>query len=235
MHAQYCDKAPLSQLSDDALDAYLRWGTVDGDDGAAPRAVDRISDEDRRRRRAGTGGVGPLVGLLTGCGDPGSAVDGPPPKAVGVEGAPVALGATGAGQGRTLAAVRARVSAGDRVLLVADSPGLASRMGEVLTEAGVDVLCFGGTKNGMAVGDAVLFFHPQQAEGFDYRCKQAGQLASKMRFLSAPWVGLLENDAWMCVRPSGTEPKVKFYLGVKGASAEEADALLKTLKEHLPC
>ena len=45
----------------------------------------------------------------------------------------------------------------------------------------------------------------------------------------------LENDAWMCVRPSGTEPKVKFYLGVKGASAEEADALLKTLKEHLPC
>ncbi|RZA06928.1 MAG: threonine aldolase, partial [Proteobacteria bacterium] len=32
---------------------------------------------------------------------------------------------------------------------------------------------------------------------FDYRCKQAGQLASKMRFLSAPWVGLLENDAWL--------------------------------------
>ncbi len=45
----------------------------------------------------------------------------------------------------------------------------------------------------------------------------------------------LENDAWMCVRPSGTEPKVKFYMGVKGSSAEQADKLLATLKENLPC
>ncbi len=64
-------------------------------------------------------------------------------------------------------------------------------------KAGVDVLCFGGTKNGMAVGEAILFFNRTLAEDFDYRCKQAGQLASKMRFLSAPWVGLLENDAWL--------------------------------------
>ena len=63
--------------------------------------------------------------------------------------------------------------------------------------AGVDVLCFGGTKNGMAVGEAILFFNEKLAEDFDYRCKQAGQLASKMRFLSAPWVGILENDAWL--------------------------------------
>jgi threonine aldolase len=62
---------------------------------------------------------------------------------------------------------------------------------------GVDVLCFGGTKNGMAVGEAVLFFDRAQAEDFDYRCKQAGQLASKMRFLSAPWVGMLESGAWL--------------------------------------
>lgn len=63
--------------------------------------------------------------------------------------------------------------------------------------AGVDVLCFGGTKNGMAVGEAILFFHPAQAEDFDYRCKQAGQLASKMRFLAAPWVRMLENGSWL--------------------------------------
>jgi threonine aldolase len=62
---------------------------------------------------------------------------------------------------------------------------------------GVDVLCFGGTKNGMAVGEAILFFNPKLAEDFDYRCKQAGQLASKMRFLSAPWVGLLGTGAWL--------------------------------------
>ncbi|WP_339472329.1 threonine aldolase family protein, partial [Pseudomonas sp. EL_65y_Pfl1_R83] len=68
---------------------------------------------------------------------------------------------------------------------------------DITWRAGVDVLCFGGTKNGMAVGEAVLFFDPALAQDFDYRCKQAGQLASKMRFLSAPWVGLLESGAWL--------------------------------------
>jgi threonine aldolase len=68
---------------------------------------------------------------------------------------------------------------------------------EMTWRAGVDVLCFGGTKNGLAVGDAVIFFDRALAEDFDYRCKQAGQLASKMRFLSAPWVGLLESGAWL--------------------------------------
>lgn len=63
--------------------------------------------------------------------------------------------------------------------------------------AGVDVLCFGGTKNGMAVGEAILFFDPALAEDFDYRCKQAGQLSSKMRFLAAPWVGVLADGAWL--------------------------------------
>ena len=64
-------------------------------------------------------------------------------------------------------------------------------------KSGVDVLCFGGTKNGMAVGEAILFFNHELAEDFDYRCKQAGQLASKMRFLAAPWVGMLESGAWL--------------------------------------
>jgi len=63
--------------------------------------------------------------------------------------------------------------------------------------AGVDVLCFGGTKNGMNTSEAVVFFRPELAHEFDYRCKQAGQLASKMRFLSSQWVGILENGAWL--------------------------------------
>jgi len=74
---------------------------------------------------------------------------------------------------------------------------LGCRPAEVTWKAGVDVLCFGGTKNGMAVGEAVLFFDRKLAVDFDYRCKQAGQLASKMRFLSAPWVGMLESGAWL--------------------------------------
>ncbi len=68
---------------------------------------------------------------------------------------------------------------------------------EITWKAGVDVLCFGGTKNGIAIGDAVIFFNREMAYEFDYRCKQAGQLASKMRFLAAPWVGLLESGAWL--------------------------------------
>lgn len=68
---------------------------------------------------------------------------------------------------------------------------------DITWKAGVDVLCFGGTKNGMAVGEAILFFDRALAEDFDYRCKQAGQLASKMRFLAAPWTGMLENGAWL--------------------------------------
>ena len=62
--------------------------------------------------------------------------------------------------------------------------------------AGVDVLSFGGTKMGMPVGEAVVFFNHAKAQDFAYRCKQAGQLASKMRFLAAPWVGMLQNNAW---------------------------------------
>jgi threonine aldolase len=68
---------------------------------------------------------------------------------------------------------------------------------ELSWEVGVDVLCFGGTKNGLAVGEAVVFFDRELAREFDYRCKQGGQLASKMRFLSAPWVGMLQDGAWL--------------------------------------
>jgi threonine aldolase len=64
-------------------------------------------------------------------------------------------------------------------------------------ELGVDVLCFGGTKNGAAAGELVVFFKNELAEEFEYRIKQAGQLASKMRFLAAQWLGLLTNDVWL--------------------------------------
>ena len=43
----------------------------------------------------------------------------------------------------------------------------------------------------------------------------------------------LEDDAWVCVRPSGTEPKVKFYLGVKGISLKDADEKSKALSESV--
>jgi len=68
---------------------------------------------------------------------------------------------------------------------------------DITWRAGVDVLCFGGTKNGMNTTEAVVFFNTRYAHEFDYRCKQAGQLASKMRFLSSQWVGMLKDGAWL--------------------------------------
>jgi threonine aldolase len=64
-------------------------------------------------------------------------------------------------------------------------------------EAGVDALSFGGTKNGMGWGEALVFFNRDLARDFARRQKQAAQLASKMRFLAAPWIGLLRDGAWL--------------------------------------
>jgi threonine aldolase len=55
---------------------------------------------------------------------------------------------------------------------------MKSSPADISWKAGVDVLCFGGTKNGMPIGEAVVFFDKKLANEFDYRCKQAGELAS---------------------------------------------------------
>jgi threonine aldolase len=64
------------------------------------------------------------------------------------------------------------------------------------TDVGVDALSFGGTKNGLVLGDAVVFLRPELAETFLFTRKQLGQLASKMRFLAAQFDALLEGDLW---------------------------------------
>src|SRR5215467_8541265 len=64
-------------------------------------------------------------------------------------------------------------------------------------KAGVDVLSFGGTKNGLAAGEVVVFFDKNSSRDFQYRVKQTGHLGSKMRFLAAPWLGLLKGDVWL--------------------------------------
>jgi len=84
---------------------------------------------------------------------------------------------------------------------------------EITWQAGVDVLCFGGTKNGIHIGEAVVFFNRELAREFDYRCKQGGQLASKMRFISAPWVGMLRDGIWL--RYAAHANKMAAYLESK--------------------
>jgi threonine aldolase len=65
------------------------------------------------------------------------------------------------------------------------------------TDVGVDAVSFGGTKNGMVFGEAVVLLAPELAEGFQWIRKQSMQLASKGRFLAAQFVALLEDDLWL--------------------------------------
>lgn len=67
---------------------------------------------------------------------------------------------------------------------------------EITADAGVDVLSFGGTKNGMMYGEAVIFFDKKLATDFRYIRKQGTHLPSKMRFISAQFEALLSNDLW---------------------------------------
>src|SRR5947207_3135566 len=67
---------------------------------------------------------------------------------------------------------------------------------EITKDAGVDILSFGGAKNGMMYGEAVVFFDPQLARNFKYTRKQGTHLPSKMRFISAQFEALLSNDLW---------------------------------------
>lgn len=64
-------------------------------------------------------------------------------------------------------------------------------------DCGVDIMSFGGTKNGIMIGEAILIFNTQLAVNAQFVRKQAAQLGSKMRFISAQFVALLENDLWL--------------------------------------
>ena len=68
---------------------------------------------------------------------------------------------------------------------------------QLATHTGVDLLTLGGTKNGLLYGDAVVFLRPDLARRAKFARKQAGQLASKMRFIAAQFDALLANDLWL--------------------------------------
>jgi len=68
---------------------------------------------------------------------------------------------------------------------------------ELFTATGADVLCFGAVKNGLGFGEAVVFRNHALSTEFNWRCKQAGQLASKMRYLAAPWVRGFQDGLWL--------------------------------------
>ena len=85
----------------------------------------------------------------------------------------------------------------DGARLANAAAALDRRLGELTTDVGVDLLSLGGTKNGLLGAEAVVFLDPALAEGFEFLRKQTLQLASKMRFLSAQLIALLEGELWL--------------------------------------
>jgi len=83
---------------------------------------------------------------------------------------------------------------GARLVNAAEALGLELR--ELSTDCGVDLLTLGGTKSGLLGAEAAVFFRPELAAGYLYARKQGTQLASKMRFISAQLLRLLEGDLW---------------------------------------
>lgn len=83
---------------------------------------------------------------------------------------------------------------GARIANAAVSLGLPFRA--FTTDAGVDILSFGGTKNGMMFGETICFLKEGLSKDFKYMRKQGMQLASKMRFISSQYIGYFKNDLW---------------------------------------
>ncbi len=84
---------------------------------------------------------------------------------------------------------------GARVSNAAAALGVGFR--EFTTDAGVDILSFGGTKNGLLYGEAVIVLNPEVSDGLIYLRKLTMQLASKMRFVSAQLIAILTDDLWL--------------------------------------
>jgi threonine aldolase len=82
------------------------------------------------------------------------------------------------------------------------------------TDAGVDVVSFGGTKNGLLGGEAVVFLRPELADGFQFLRKQSLQLASKMRFLAAQFEALLTDELWLLSAHQANQMALRLGRGV---------------------
>ena len=110
---------------------------------------------------------------------------------------------------------------------------------EMTGGAGVDVLSFGGTKNGMMYGEAIVFFNPALCEDFKYRRKQGMQLASKMRYIAAQFSAFLEDDLWKKNAEHANRMARKLYTavrdipGVEISRKVESNAVFARIPGHI--
>lgn len=102
----------------------------------------------------------------------------------------------------------------DGARLANAAASLSCSLREITTDAGVDVLSFGGTKNGLMFGEAIVVLNDGAVTGLPYARKMNMQLASKMRFLSAQLIALLDSDLWL-------------------RNAEHANAMARRLRDRL--
>jgi threonine aldolase len=118
----------------------------------------------------------------------------------------------------------------------------AVSLGQTLREAsrdlGVDVLSFGGTKNGILGGEAVVFFRPEFGNDFLYLRKQSMQLASKMRFIAAQFEALLTDELWRRSAEHANrmarrlEEEIRRIPGVKVVWKVEANGVFVQIPRH---
>jgi len=117
---------------------------------------------------------------------------------------------------------------------VAHLGGSREALRSITTAAGVDVVTFGGTKNGMMYGEAVVFLSRGLSGNTPFVRKQAAQLPSKMRYVAAQFDALLEDDLWLTLARHANDMAQRLFAGVSGlanlhCSAPEANSLFPIL------
>jgi threonine aldolase len=109
---------------------------------------------------------------------------------------------------------------------------------EFTRDAGIDVLSFGGTKNGMMLGEAVIFFNKELAMNAKYIRKQSAQLYSKMRFVSAQFLAYFENDLWKTTAAQSNKmakllEKKVLEIGIPLTQKVEANAVFAVIDDEI--
>jgi threonine aldolase len=102
---------------------------------------------------------------------------------------------------------------GSRLSNAAFSLGVSFQ--QLTTDLGVDVVSFGGTKNGLMMGEAVVFLNPTLAENFKYIRKQSAQLPSKTRFIAAQFEAYFSNDLWKEIARHSCEMAELLFQGLR--------------------
>ncbi len=110
---------------------------------------------------------------------------------------------------------------------------------EATVDCGIDIMSFGGTKNGLMIGEAVLIFNKNLSKNAPYYHKQSGQLFSKNRFIAAQFNALLTNNLWKKMALHANEMaqilknEIKELPDVKITQAVDANAIFVIIPENI--